>query len=295
MNYPELDPVAFGLDAFTLFGQTIGPISVHWYGITYLCAFVSAWALGYYRSTRPWSPLKKGQIEDLIFYGAMGVVLGGRIGYIIFYNFGDFLDNPLILLKVWEGGMAFHGGLIGVMVAMLLYAKKTGVKFVDIMDFVAPLVPLGLGFGRLGNVINGELWGRETSVSWGMIYPKDVDALIRHPSNMYQAFLEGVVLFAVMLWFSRKQRPRAAVGAMFLVGYGAIRFGVEFVREPDAHISYMFGWMTRGQFLSLPMMIGGLLAIYLAYKIAEPETSGASSSSVSGKSQVKTKKQKSGK
>ncbi len=277
LTYPQIDPVAIGLDAFELFGKTIGPINVHWYGLMYLCAFTAAWLLGSYRARREYSAINKSQVEDLVFYGAMGVVIGARVGYIFFYNFGQFLESPLILFKVWEGGMSFHGGLLGVIAAMMMYAKKVNRHFVDVMDFVAPLVPLGLCFGRMGNFIGGELWGRQTDVSWGMIFPKDPDLLVRHPSQLYQSFFEGFVLFLILYLFSAKRRPRYTVCSLFLIGYGFFRFGIEFVREPDAHIGYMFGWMTRGQLLTIPMIVIGAVIFYFAYrspKYAEVKSEG---------------------
>lgn len=269
LTYPQLDPVALSLGSFELFGKTIGPIDIHWYGLMYLFGFTAAWALGVYRTRLAHSPITKSQVEDLIFYGAMGVVIGARIGYIFFYNFEQFVDNPVILFKVWEGGMSFHGGLIGVVVAMKLYANKIHRSFIDVMDFTAPLVPIGLGLGRLGNFIGGELWGRATDVPWAMVFPKDPDALARHPSQLYQAFFEGLVLFLILFIYSRKPRPRYAVSALFLVFYGVFRFGIEFVREPDAHIGFMFGWMTRGQLLSLPMIILGGIIFYYAHQYAK--------------------------
>jgi phosphatidylglycerol:prolipoprotein diacylglycerol transferase len=251
LTYPDIDPVAFSL----------GPIDVHWYGIMYLCAFAAAWLLALHRSRRSYAPVRPGQVEDLVFWGAMGVVLGGRVGYVFFYNFSALLEDPLMLFRVWEGGMSFHGGLLGVIIAMALYARRIDQKFIDIMDFVTPLVPLGLGFGRLGNFIGQELWGRATDpdAPWAMVFPQDPEGLYRHPSQLYQAFLEGLVLFIILFWFSRKPRPRAAVSALFLVLYGIFRFIVEFVRTPDAHIGFdMFGWMTRGQVLCIPMVVIGL-------------------------------------
>lgn len=268
LTYPNIDPIALSLGTIELFGRSFGPINVHWYGLMYLFGFTAAWLIGVYRTRHAHSPVSKTQMEDLIFYGAMGVVIGARFGYIFFYNFDAFLNNPMILFKVWEGGMSFHGGLIGVIVAMVMFSRKVNQSFVDVMDFMAPLVPLGLGFGRLGNFIGGELWGRETAVAWGMKFPKDTLELVRHPSQLYQAFFEGLILFIILFWFSQKPRPRYTVCSLFLIGYGCFRFGIEFVREPDAHIGFMFGWMTRGQLLSLPMVIIGGIMFFTAYRLS---------------------------
>ncbi|WNZ58595.1 prolipoprotein diacylglyceryl transferase [Microbulbifer sp. MKSA007] len=257
LTYPEIDPVAFA----------IGPLKVHWYGLMYLAGFVAAWWLALRRSAKPWSPVIKSEVEDLILYCAIGVVIGGRLGYMFFYNFPQLLEDPISLIRLWEGGMSFHGGLIGVMLATALYARKIGTTFPALIDFVAPLVPIGLGLGRIGNFIGQELWGRETEGPWGMVFPKDPDLLVRHPSQLYQAFLEGLVLFALLWWFSSKPRPRLAVGGMFVMLYGVFRFLVEFVREPDGHIGFdLFGWMTRGQLLSLPMIIAGIALLVWSYK-----------------------------
>ncbi|WP_444922642.1 prolipoprotein diacylglyceryl transferase [Microbulbifer sp. CnH-101-G] len=257
LTYPEINPVAIA----------IGPLKVHWYGLMYLFGFIAAWWLALRRSTRPWSPVIKSEVEDLILYCAIGVVVGGRLGYMFFYNMPELMENPLSLFKVWEGGMSFHGGLVGVMLATVLYARKIGTTFPALIDFVAPLVPIGLGLGRLGNFIGQELWGRPTEGPWGMVFPKDPELLARHPSQLYQAFLEGLVLFAVLWWFSSKPRPRLAVGGMFVLLYGIFRFLVEFVREPDGHIGFdLFGWMTRGQLLSLPMIIAGIALLVWSYR-----------------------------
>jgi len=265
LTYPNIDPIAI----------SVGPLDIHWYGIMYLLAFAAAWGLAYKRAARADSPLKPTQVEDLIVYGAMGVVLGGRFGYVMFYNFETWMGDPLWLFRVWEGGMSFHGGLLGVIVAILLYCRRTKVSFAGTLDFVAPLVPLGLGFGRLGNFIGQELWGRATDVSWGMVFPRDPEQLVRHPSQLYQAFLEGLVLFAIVYWFSRKPRPRLAVGSVFLIFYGIFRFAIEFVRQPDDHIkTLVFGWMTRGQLLTIPMIAVGvavLIWVYVADKKIEAE------------------------
>lgn len=266
LTYPQIDPIAVNLGTFEIFGKTVGPLAIHWYGLMYLFGFASAWLLGVYRARKPHSPIDKGQMEDLVFYCAMGTVIGGRLGYVFLYNFEAFTNNPGILFKVWEGGMSFHGGLLGVILAVYLFARKIHGRFIDVMDFSAPLIPPALGLGRIGNFIGGELWGRQTDMPWGMVFPKDDLAYVRHPSQLYQAFLEGLVLFVILFWFSRKPRPRYTVSALFLICYGCFRFAVEFVREPDAHIGYMFGWMTRGQLLSVPMVVIGLLIFVIAYR-----------------------------
>lgn len=255
LTYPGFDPVALEL----------GPLKIHWYGIMYLFAFASAWLVAMYRAGAPHSLIKRSQVENLITYGAFGVILGGRFGYVVFYNFDYWMRDPLWLFRIWEGGMSFHGGLIGVILAMFIYAHRIRISYISLMDFIAPAVPLGLGFGRLGNFIGGELWGRQTDSRWGMVFPKDPDGLARHPSQLYQAALEGLVLFAVLYWFSRKPRPRGAVCGLFLVLYACFRILVEFVREPDEGIGLLMGWMTRGQMLSLPLIALGLGLIIYAY------------------------------
>ena len=259
LTHPNIDPVAISL----------GPLAIHWYGLMYLGGFAAAWYLGRLRSRQAWSPVSAAQLEDLIFYIAVGVIVGGRCGYVLFYNFPQFLDDPLWLLRVWEGGMAFHGGLLGVIAAVALYARRIGVSAVSLWDFIAPLAPLGLGLGRLGNFIGQELWGRATDGPWGMVFPRDPSQLPRHPSQLYQFMLEGVLLFIIIWTFSRKQRPPLATGSLFLICYGCFRFLVEFVREPDSHIGFdWLGWMTRGQILSLPMIIIGLALFITAYRRA---------------------------
>lgn len=295
LNYPDIDAVALSLGTFEIGDWTIGPIEIHWYGIMYLLAFAGAWGLAMYRAGKPEAAIKRPQVEDLIVYGALGVVLGGRCGYVLFYHFEHFLTDPIWLLRVWEGGMSFHGGLIGVTLAMVIYARRINVRFFDLMDFVAPLVPLGLGFGRLGNFIGQELWGRPTDSAWGMVFPKDPEALARHPSQLYQAALEGLVLFLVLLWFSAKPRPRMAVSGLFLVLYGCFRFLVEFVREPDSHIGFdLLGWMTRGQLLTIPMVVLGLVLVAVAYtRAAEPDQLAMAGSSNKGHSKKSQKRNKS--
>ncbi|MCZ6831706.1 MAG: prolipoprotein diacylglyceryl transferase [Gammaproteobacteria bacterium] len=256
LEYPQIDPVAIAF----------GPIKVHWYGLTYLVGLAFAWWLATRRAGRPGAVINRDQVDDMIFFSAMGVVLGGRIGYILFYGLGRLGDDPLWALRVWEGGMSFHGGMLGVIFANWLYARKHRINLADLLDFVAPLVPIGLGLGRLGNFIGQELWGRPTTVAWAMVFPNDPLQLPRHPSQLYQAALEGLLLFLVVYWFSRKPRPRLAVAGLFGVGYGCLRFFAEFFRQPDSHIGFDgFGWMTRGQMLSLPMVAIGLYLIFNAY------------------------------
>jgi phosphatidylglycerol:prolipoprotein diacylglycerol transferase len=222
--------------------------------------------LGRRRAQRPASGWTEQQIGDLIFYGALGAVLGGRIGYVLFYDLSAYIAEPLRVFKVWEGGMSFHGGLIGVLVAMTLYSRHINKAFFEVMDFLAPLVPIGLGAGRIGNFINGELWGKVSEVPWAMVFPTG-GPLPRHPSQLYEAFLEGLVLFTILWVFSRKPRPRMAVSGLFLLCYGLFRFAVEFVRMPDAQLGYLaLGWVTMGQILSTPLIIGGAGLLWWAYR-----------------------------
>ncbi|MEE9342132.1 MAG: prolipoprotein diacylglyceryl transferase [Gammaproteobacteria bacterium] len=256
LQYPHIDPAIV----------SFGPVAVHWYGMMYLLAFLAAWWLGSYRAKKPIYAWRSEEIGDVIFYGALGVVLGGRLGYVLFYNFSYFLDNPLTLLKVWQGGMSFHGGMLGVFIGMFLYGKKTGRTFFQVTDFIAPLVPFGLGAGRIGNFINGELWGRPTDVPWGMVFPF-VDNQPRHPSMLYEALLEGLILFTILWLFSSRKRPHRAVSGVFMICYGVFRFAVEFVREPDAHIGFIaFDWVTKGHLLSAPMVLFGMFLLWLAYR-----------------------------
>lgn len=255
-TYPQFDPVAFSL----------GPLTVHWYGIMYIIAFGGAWLLAKYRAKKSQDLWTDEQVADLIFYGALGAVLGGRIGSAFFYNFDKVLSDPLWVLRVWEGGMSFHGGILGVMAALYWYAGKLNKPYFKVLDFIAPLAPFGLGAGRIGNFIGGELWGRHTDVSWGMVFPH-VDPLPRHASQLYQFALEGIVLFSLLWWFSSKPRPMCAVSGLFGIGYGVQRFFVEFYREPDEGIGFVFlDWMTMGQILSLPLIIAGIALMVIAYK-----------------------------
>jgi phosphatidylglycerol:prolipoprotein diacylglycerol transferase len=259
LTYPDISPVAISL----------GPVAIHWYGLTYLFGFVAVWVLGRLRARQPGSGWESEEIADMLFYGALGVILGGRVGYMFFYHFDLLLDDPLALFRIWQGGMSFHGGMLGVLLAMWLYGRKTGRSFFQVTDFMAPFVPIGLGAGRIGNFINGELWGRPTDLPWGMVFPF-VDNQPRHPSMLYEAFLEGLVLFIILWVYSAKPRPLRAVSGAFLLGYGVFRFGVEFVRQPDAHIGFLaFGWLTEGQLLSAPMILFGIYLLIAAYRSRE--------------------------
>ncbi|PMR67160.1 prolipoprotein diacylglyceryl transferase [Halomonas heilongjiangensis] len=245
IQYPQIDPVAIG----------IGPLQVHWYGLMYVVGFVAAWWLGRRRAHR--LGLNHDDIGDLLFYGALGVVVGGRLGYVLFYGMEQFLANPLWLFSVWEGGMSFHGGLAGVLIAALLFARRHRLAFFQLTDFIAPLVPIGLGAGRLGNFINHELPGRVSELPWAMPFPH-MGPEPRHPSALYEFALEGVVLFAMLWWLSREPRRRGLISGLFLLLYGVFRFAVEFVRLPDAHIGFIaFDWVTMGMLLTLPMLAAG--------------------------------------
>ncbi len=255
LTYPIIDPIAI----------SIGPVKVHWYGIMYLIGFVSSWWLARRRARQPGSVWTQVQVDDLIFYGALGVIVGGRIGSILFYSFDEFLRDPVSIFYIWKGGMSFHGGLLGVMAALWIFARFKGKTFFEVGDFVAPLAPIGLGAGRIGNFINGELWGKTTEMPWGFL----VNGEVRHPSQLYEALLEGLVLFVVLWVFSARPRPTMSIGGLFLFLYGSFRFVVEFVRLPDEHIGYMaFGWLTMGQLLSLPMIVFGAIMVYMAYRSA---------------------------
>jgi phosphatidylglycerol:prolipoprotein diacylglycerol transferase len=258
--HPDFDPVAFSL----------GPLQVRWYGLMYLFGFLAGWALGRYRARQPNSTWQAQQVDDLLFYIALGVILGGRVGYVLFYSFDALLSDPLLLIRIWEGGMSFHGGLLGVLAAMALYARKLGRGFFEVTDFIAPLIPPGLFFGRIGNFINGELWGRVSDVPWAMVFhTPGAGELPRHPSQLYQAALEGLALFLILWLYSARPRPTMAVSGLFLIGYGTFRILVEFVREPDAHLGYLaFGWLTMGQLLSLPMLLFGAWLMATAHRQA---------------------------
>ncbi|KFJ92514.1 prolipoprotein diacylglyceryl transferase [Pseudomonas chengduensis] len=257
LPYPQIDPVAIAL----------GPLKIHWYGLMYLVGIGGAWLLASRRLERFDATWTKDKLSDLVFWVAMGVILGGRLGYVFFYDFAAYIAEPAKILRVWEGGMSFHGGLIGVMLATWWFGKRNGKSFFELMDFIAPLVPIGLGAGRIGNFINAELWGKATDVPWAMVFPTDPEQLARHPSQLYQFALEGVALFTILWFYSRKPRPTMAVSGMFAACYGVFRFIVEFVRVPDAQLGYLaWGWLTMGQILCLPMILGGIGLIAYAYK-----------------------------
>ena len=258
--HPGFDPVAL----------SIGPVDVHWYGLMYLLGFLGGGWLGVLRAGRPDNDWTKDQVWDILFYIALGVIVGGRLGYVVFYNLGHYIQHPVELLYVWRGGMSFHGGLIGVIVAMAWYARHTRQSFLAVADFVAPLTALGLGAGRIGNFVNQELWGRAADVPWAVVFPA-VDVVPRHPSQVYEALLEGVLLFLVLWVYSRRPRPVGSVAGVFLVGYAIFRCFVEFFREPDAHISFIaWGWLTMGQVLSVPLLLLGAWLILRAPAIRHP-------------------------
>lgn len=252
--HPQFDPIALSL----------GPVQVHWYGLTYLAAFGLFLVLGARRVRLPhlagagWT---RRDVEDMLFYGVLGVVLGGRLGYALFYKPGDYLANPLEILMVWRGGMSFHGGLLGVLAAMAIYARSRGRTFLEVMDVVAPCVPTGLAAGRIGNFINGELWGRaaDPGLPWAMVFPQSGSQVPRHPSQLYQFALEGLLLFVLLWVFARRPRPMGRVSALFLMGYGALRFAAEYFRQPDSFLGLLALNMSMGQWLCVPMILAGML------------------------------------
>jgi phosphatidylglycerol:prolipoprotein diacylglycerol transferase len=271
IKYPEIDPVALAL----------GPLQLRWYGLMYLVGFFGAWWLARIRVERlGLAGDGRQRVDDLLFYAVLGVVLGGRVGFALFYQFERLLEEPLFVLRIWEGGMSFHGGLLGVIVALWLFGRRHGIGFFRLTDFAAPLVPIGLGAGRIGNFINGELWGRPTDVAWAFQVPCErfpaycaglpydrLWSLPLHPSQLYEAVLEGVLLFGILWWFSSRPRPLMSVSGLFLLCYGLFRFAVEFVRQPDDYLGFIaLDWVTMGQLLSLPMIAGGLLLLVLAYR-----------------------------
>lgn len=275
LKFPEFDPIIF----------SVGPLSLRWYGLMYLLGFLFALWLAIKRANKPNSGWNRAEVENLLYLCFIGVFVGARVGYVLFYNFSYFLSDPLYLFRVWEGGMSFHGGLLGVITVMLIFAWHSHRSFFQVSDFVAPLVPFGLGLGRLGNFINGELWGRVTNVSWGMRFPTAMSAdrtfvlehpiwaplmengmLPRHPSQLYELFFEGIVLFIILNLYIRKSRPLGSVTALFLICYGCFRFFIEFFREPDAQIGLLEGGISKGQLLSLPMILIGFIMVIWAYR-----------------------------
>ncbi len=270
ITYTDIDPIALSL----------GPLKVRWYGLMYVIGFVAAWWLARRRAAQPGSTWKPLDVDDLVFYSALGVIIGGRLGWVLFYGFEGIRANPLQILKVWEGGMSFHGGLLGVLAALTLFARQRGRRIADVLDFAAPLPAIGLLAGRIGNFINGELWGKPTDFTWAFV----VDGVPRHASQLYEGALEGVVLFIILWTFTSRARPRLAPAGLFLLCYGCFRFLIEFVRVPDLNRGYLlFDWVTMGQILSLPMILAGLALLVIAYlnhqpsgnRMLEPQAQGA--------------------
>jgi phosphatidylglycerol:prolipoprotein diacylglycerol transferase len=258
--HPDFDPIAIA----------IGPLAIRWYGLMYLTAFGAFWWLGTRRINSGSAPITRVQFDDMLFFGILGVIAGGRLGYVIFYKPAYYLAHPLESFAIWQGGMSFHGGFLGVLAAMWWFSRKTGRHWLSVMDFVAPLVPLGLAAGRLGNFINAELWGRVTDVSWGMLF-RNGGPLPRHPSQLYEMAAEGILLFVLLWFYSAKPRPRGAVSGLFLVGYGVGRFVCEFTREPDDFLGLLALGMSMGQWLSAPMIAAGLALMSWAYRKAPPK------------------------
>jgi len=257
LTYPDIDPVAFA----------IGPVKVHWYGLMYVVGFVAGWWLARRRAADPRSTWKPVDVDDVIFFAAVGVIAGGRLGWILVYGFDALMADPLAIVRVWEGGMSFHGGLVGALIAVALFAWRRGRRVADVFDFTAPLPAVGLFAGRIGNFINGELWGKPTDLPWGML----VNGKVLHPSQLYEAALEGILLFAILWWFTSKPRPRLAPAGLFLTLYSIFRFAVEFVRVPDEHLGYLaFGWLTMGQLLSLPLLAAGIAMLAWSLRRREP-------------------------
>ncbi len=261
IKYPIIDPVAI----------SFGSLQVHWYGIMYIVAFILAWLLLRYRAKKAGSGWTATEIDDLITWGMIGVIVGGRLGYILFYDFVHYSANPLDIIYIWNGGMSFHGGLIGVLLATFLWSRKYKKRYITLLDFISPAVAPGLFFGRIGNFINGELWGKVSSVSWAVVFPH-AGSQARHPTQLYEAFLEGLVLFVVLWIYSSKERSAGAVSGLFAILYGVFRFISEFYREPDKQLGYLYSdWFTMGMLLSLPLIvIGGLLFAYSVMKSKNP-------------------------
>jgi phosphatidylglycerol---prolipoprotein diacylglyceryl transferase len=253
LTYPHINPVLISL----------GPIAVRWYGLMFIAAFAGAWWLARRRAGQPGSTWSLQDVDDLIFFGAVGAVLGGRVGWVLFYGFEYELVDPLRALRVWEGGMSFHGGLCGAILAFVLFARRRNRRIADVFDFAAPLPSIGLFTVRIANFINGELWGKPATVPWAFV----VDGVPRHASQLYEAVLEGIVLGTILWMFTARPRPSLAPSGLFLLGYGLIRFAIEFVRLPDNNRGYLlFGWVTEGQLLSTPMIAAGVILLVVAYK-----------------------------
>lgn len=263
IKYPDIDPIAVDF----------GVIKIHWYGISYVAGILLAWWLLHRRSKKDYWDWSKEQVSDLVFYTTMGIILGGRLGSVLFYNLPYYLQHPLEIIMINKGGMSFHGGLIGVCIALWIFGRTQHKGFFAVTDFVAPAAPVGLFFGRLANFVNGELWGRPTDVPWAMVFPR-ADNLPRHPSQLYEAFLEGIVLFIILWWFSRKPKPVMAVSGLFLTIYGLFRGSVEWFRQPDQQLGFLAGgWLTMGMLLSLPMLVTGIALLVLAYRNKTGEVS----------------------
>ena len=263
LRYPHIDPIAISL----------GPVRIHWYGVMYLVGFAAAWWLARRRAAQPNSSWRPVDVDDYVFYAMLGVILGGRIGYVLFYGLPLWRADWLYLFKIWEGGMSFHGGLLGVIAATAIFARQRGRRVGDVFDFGAPLPGVGIICVRIGNFINGELWGRPTDGPWAMLVPDPNGGppIARHPSQLYEASLEGLVLFTVLWLYTRRPRPRYAPSGLFLICYSVARIAVEFVREPDAQIGYLAGgWLTMGQLLSLPMLVLGIAMLLVAYRQRTP-------------------------
>lgn len=281
LTYPSIDPVIF----------SVGPLAVHWYGLMYVIGFAAAWLLARRRASAPESTWKPVDVDDLIFFAAIGVIAGGRIGWLIFYGAEQVIDNPITIIQIWKGGMSFHGGLLGVIIAVMLFARRRQRRIADVLDFLAPLPGLGILAGRIGNFINGELWGKPTDQPWGfvldptLLYPTQAEearilcqrfavdpcVIQVHASQLYQGLLEGLLVFIILWFFTARPRPRYAPSGLFLIGYGVCRFLVEFVRVPDLNRGYiLFDWMTMGQILSTPMILIGIALLVIAYRRREP-------------------------
>ena len=259
LNYPAIDPVAIAF----------GPLQIRWYGISYVVGILLAWWLLNLRAIRqPHKAWNNEQVSDLIFYGAVGLIIGGRLGSALFYNFPYYLANPIDIFKIWQGGMSFHGGLVGGLIAVGIYGRRINRGFFEVTDYMAPVVPVGLFFGRIANFVNGELWGGPSTLPWAMVFPNPrAGGIPRHPSQLYEALLEGLVLFIILWCYTSRPRPTMSATGLFLLGYGVFRSAIEFVREPDAHIGYLaFDWLTMGHVLSFPMIIAGVLLIWFAYR-----------------------------